>query len=182
MKKVILGTIMCIFISGISVAQRALDQGSIALAGSVSFTNFKADGADASTNTFTLFPNMMYNVVERLGIGAGVLFRTESFDGNNTRRDIFFGPFIRYTFSNSLPFFAEFQYSFGSVKIADADGVPGSNIRPAIGYSIFLDKVGSATLEPSFFFNHGRVDGDAFGNTIGLSINFAWNFVNISGK
>ena len=173
---------MCFFISGVSFAQRALDQGSIAIAGGVSFTNFKADGADASTNTITIFPNVMYNVIERLGVGGGVLFRTESFDGNNTRRDLFFGPFVRYTFSNSLPFFAEVQYSFGSVKLGDDDGVGGSNIRGALGYSIFLDKAGSATLEPAFFFNHGRVDGHAFGNTMGLSVNFAWNFMNISGK
>ena len=173
---------MCIFISGISIAQRALDKGSVAVLGGINFLSTKADGADASRNTFAITPGIMYNIIDQLGIGTTVVFTSTTFDGNNILRELYLGPYIRYTFSRDLPFFADFQYSFGSEKSGNQDAVFASNIKPSLGYSIFLDKTGTATLEPNFYFLHRRLDGNARDNTIGLGINFVWNFINISGK
>jgi hypothetical protein len=145
------------------LSAQTVNQGAWMVGGSASLDIAKAKGADESTTSFHLNPNLGYFISDDLAIGLGLNVDDEGIEGVDTRFGI--GPFVRYYVAD--PIFIQ-----ANVNLELNEG-GGTSFGAAVGYSWFVNS--AVAIEPSLYFQSFNADlpfdagdGSAFGLAIGI--------------
>ncbi|MEO7176666.1 MAG: outer membrane beta-barrel protein [Saprospiraceae bacterium] len=161
--KQLLFLVFGLFLTEMASAQ-TVAQGAWMVGGSAGFSSKKFKDVDGSHTEISIAPNVGYFVIDNLGVGLAVAI--SSF--KDTDEDAFtawsLGPFVRYYVIAGL--FPEIAMGINGNNVEGSETT--LSLRPAIGYSIFLNK--SIALEPKLYYDLGLSDVNKDIGEFGLSI------------
>lgn len=174
MKKLVMMAVMAI------VAVSASAQ--VYVGGSLGYSNVDEEGKDDALNTFTLAPEVGYNLGDEWAIGTTLNFGYSK-QGDASATTIGIAPYVRYNFAriDKVRFFIDGTVEFQSYKPKEVDAMNswGIGVRPGVAFDL-NDKVSLIAHVGNFgYADTHKVNGKkTFGLNLdnNLSLGFYYNF------
>lgn len=174
MKKLFMMAVMAI------VAVSASAQ--VYVGGSLGFKSVDKEGEDDSRNTFTIAPEVGYNLGDAWAIGATLNFGYDK-QGDASATTIGIAPYARYNFAriDKVRFFVDGVVEFESYKPKDVDAMNGWGIGVKPGVAFDLNDKVSLIAHVGYlgYADTHKIDGKkTFGLNLdnNLSLGFYYNF------